>query len=411
MRTRLAVFVCLAAVLALALNPTSSLADDNAAGTPHGVVPLNAPPAPRQVPVPDVRGMDEAGARRALAEGGLTLGGIERVSLERLRSELGQTYALGTVVQQAPRPSTGNQPSWLARGGQVWLRVAATSDGAAVTPRAPVAPIAPRAPVYGGATPMPGGRMPRYAGTVPVPPPPALPGVGRTSVTTQPRVIEQPGVYREPVVPQPPPVYQPPFQDTPVEEVTPFAEPQPDAFVATDFRRRIGLPCERGQGRWHIRPVGGAAFWLGDDESDVDIYGGIDIGRTFAGCFGVDAFYRYSAGTFDRQITGGILEDAGAFHHAGIKGTYMSSLDGSGRLFAWAGIGVAYFWSQDLQIDDDGVSGFAEIGLGYALTDAIRLRLGLNLHAMDTEAGRFLASDDPRVLWTLAPTLGLELDL
>ncbi|MDJ0522009.1 MAG: PASTA domain-containing protein [Planctomycetota bacterium] len=403
MRTRIALFVCLGALLAVAVDPIPLLADDGSGSTPRRVVPLGAPPAPRMVPVPDVRGLDEAAARRALSEAGLRLGGVERVTSDRLQAELGTTYAVGTVVQQAPRPSSGEQPSWLARGAQVWLRVASTRDEGLVRPRTPTVPVAPRT------TGAPLGTMPRYAGRSPVPPPPALPGTGGPTVTTQPPIVVQPPTVVQPPIAQPPVVQQPPVVEQP-----PFAEPDrtaPEQFVAMDIRRRVGLPCERGGERFHLRPVGGAAFWLGDDEGDVDIYAGIDVGYTFASCFGVDVFYRYSAGTFDTQVVAGLLEDSGVFHHVGVKGTYMASLDNSGQLFFWAGLGVAYFWTSDLTIDDDGVSAFAELGLGYALSDAIRVRVGLNLHAMDTESGRFLTTDDARVLWTLAPSIGLELDL
>ena len=411
------VLICLAGALCVGLCAAPAWADE--APTGRGVVPLQAPPGARQVPVPDVRGLSEAAAARALTEAGLRLGGVERVGVARLRAELGRTYVVGQVVQQAPRPSTGNQPSWLARGAPVWLRSAAPTDEGVIRaptqptqPRVPVQPTQPRVPVQ----PTQPDARPRaplvpvepypYRGTPPVPPPPYdIPGSQRP-------VVQQPPIYDQPVVQQPPiydqPVVQqpPPFQD-------PGVQAPPSDGLFGDIRARVGLPCERRQERWHLRPVGGAAFSLGDDSGDGGFYAGVDFGRTFSGCFGVDVFYRYADSRFDRDVPGGILEDAGGFHNIGIKGTYNASIGGNDQLFWWIGLGVSYFLSTDLQNDDEGVAGYGEVGIGYMLSNTIRIRLGANVHAMDTDAGRFLAANDTkkRLLWIVAPTLSVELDL
>ena len=422
MRKHLALILGLGGAFFVALGPTPARADDG--GTPHGVGPLAAPPAPSQVPVPDVRGMGEADAGRTLREAGLRLGGVERVSVERLEAELGQRYVLGTVVQQAPRPSTGEDPSWLTRGSPVWLRMAAARDEGVIRPRVPLSPQP--APRYAQpAAPL--GRMPRYAGNAPVPPPPTMagPSVQRQALprtpapyVPQPPVLQQPPPYapQPPVVEQPPPVVapQPEYVQPLPTDVAPYAAPQEtDTYFGADIRSRVALPCERRLERWHVRPVGGAAFWLGDDKGDVGLYAGADIGYSFANCFGVDVFYRYAAGTFDRALVSGLLEDGGSFQFVGLKGTYNASFGSDGRLYFFAGLGAAYYWTGGLQVSDDGVAGFGEIGLGYAVSDAIRLRLGLNLHALDTKSGRFDPAGDgsSRLLWVLAPTLGLELDL
>ena len=78
--------------------------------------------------------------------------------------------------------------------------------------------------------------------------------VGEIYASQQPSVVQQPPVVQHPSVMQAPP----------------FADPrEPETFVGADIRSGVALPCERRQERWHVRPVGGAAFWLGDDEGDV----------------------------------------------------------------------------------------------------------------------------------------------
>ena len=65
-----------------------------------------------------------------------------------------------------------------------------------------------------------------------------------------------------------------------------------------------------------------------------------------------------------------------------------------------------------LVVNDDGIAGFGEAGLGYMLSNAMRIRLGLNVHAMDTVTGRLDPANDTssRLLWLIAPTLGFDLD-
>ncbi len=389
MRTRRKMDLGLGCLVAVLLAGGTARADD--AASPRGIVPLAAPPAAHQVPVPDVRGMDETAAVRALAESGLRIGGIERVGVARLQAELGRTYALGLVVQQAPRPSTGRQPSWLARGAPVWLRIAAARDEGishpAPTPARPRQPVAPRQPY-----------VPPYA-----PPPLAQPPVAQPPVA-------QPPVAR-------PPIAQPPLAPRDVTQPPPFRDdtitPATGEAFAGPLRSRLTLACERRRPTWHLRALGGGVFPQGDDKGDAGLVAGLDAGRTFTNCFGADLFYRYVRTSFDRAVVGGLLEDAGLIHAAGLKITFNKSLGTSNRLFFWAGLGAGYFKTSGLQHNDRGVAGYGELGLGYLLSDRLRLRLGGNVMAMDTDAGRFLATDDhsKRLLWLVAPTLGIELDL
>jgi len=400
MRWRQTVGLGLGCLAAVVLSNGSARADDGT--TPRGVVPLGAPPAPRQVPIPDVRGLGEAAALRALAESGLRVGGIERVSVARLQAELGRTYAIGLVVQQAPRPSTGSQPSWLARGAPVWLRVASARDEGVVhparQPARPRQPVRPRLPVRPRQPVQPRvPYVPPYAGPVP------QPTVARPPVTRPP--VAQPPIAQPRAVP--PSISQPPpFRDTTIS-------PTSDLGPAGPLRKRLALRCERRLASWHLRPVGGGVFPQGDDKGDTGYLAGVDLGRTFSNCFGVDFFYRYVDTSFDRDVPGGLLQDAGQIHTAGLKLTFNKSLGSNSRMFFWAGLGAGYFTTSGLQHDDEGVAGYGELGLGYLLSDALRIRLGGNVIAMDTDAGRRAAANDrsKRLLWLAAPTLSLELDM
>ncbi len=159
--------------------------------------------------------------------------------------------------------------------------------------------------------------------------------------------------------------------------------------------------------------LGGASFWFGDDSGDIGPYAGVDFGYTMCGCFGIDVFYRYVGGTFDRIEPSGILEDSGAFHHVGLKFTYQSSFSQGSRWYWWGGLGASWFKAREFRDKDDGIAGYGELGLGFLVTDSIRARLGVSAHAADTVIGRKLPSVDTgsRLLWTVAPTLGVEFDL
>jgi hypothetical protein len=172
------------------------------------------------------------------------------------------------------------------------------------------------------------------------------------------------------------------------------------------------LSCERKENGWHVRANGGVGFWTGTDSGDMGFYGGVDLGYTMCNCVGIDAFYRYAGTQFDRMLPGGLLEDSGDFHTVGLKATFDKTFSDTSRWYWFAGLGAGYFKSRRFQVNDDGIAGFGEAGLGYMLSNAMRIRLGLNVHAMDTVTGRLDPANDTssRLLWLIAPTLGFDLD-
>ena len=381
-----------------------------------------------RVPVPDVRGMTESQARDALNRAGLRLGGAEPVDMATLQREFGRTYAAGTIVQQSPPPSVADQPSWLPRGDQVWVRVAAGS-ATIQTPRAlPPIPTQPGVPSQPTLTTPP---MPTQP---PIPAPPAQPGVVTRVPTTYTPEVRFPSTRSAGVPPRPPPPYsldgapvapaprtvipvpQPTQPNRPIGVVpqtpAPTAQvPVPQASTPT----RTGcytLSCERKENGWHIRASGGVGFWTGTDSPDLGFYGGIDLGYSMCNCIGIDVFYRYAGTQFDRTLANGLLEDSGDFHTIGLKATFDKSFSDTSRWYWWAGLGVGYFKSRRFQVDDDGVTGYAELGVGYMLSNSMRARLGLNVQALDTVTGRADPANDNsgRLLMLWAPTLGIDLD-
>jgi hypothetical protein len=175
-----------------------------------------------------------------------------------------------------------------------------------------------------------------------------------------------------------------------------------------------GLPCMSGQSLWHLRGVFGHVFYEGDDPADDCDYWGVDIGRTFCGCWGLDAYYRWNSGKFDRNDPASLMvKDGGDWHHVGLKLTMERPLGGaSSRFYWWAGLGAGYFWTEDYLDDDSGIEGFAELGLGYMLSRNLRLRAGVNVHGMDTSVTRRSPANDgqSRWLWLIAPVVEVELD-
>lgn len=389
-----------------------------AQGTAPGAVPLVAPPASRMVPVPDVRALTEAQAIRSLEESGLRAGRVERVSVARLEQEFGYRYTSGTVVQQRPPPSTSTRPSWAPRDTLVALRVAWDRNEGTVQPAAPAAPVAPAEPTQPAAGhvqramppagPAPGPSAP--AGTSPPPPPPPYTVPGGA-----PRAAPQ-----GPVGPALPAAPNAPAEPLPAEPVAPAGAPEesepcprPPVELLARIDSVLTLPCERRQGRWHLRAAGGGAFRLGADHGKPGAYGGVDVGYTFPGCVGADLLYRYAGGTFDRLVAGGVRHDGGSWHMIGLKATYQGTFTRNGRLFGWAGLGCGWMKSVGYVHDDSGFAGYAEAGVGFLLSDSARLRLGGMVEAMDTNAARSDPATDgrSRLLWLLAPTLSLELDL
>jgi hypothetical protein len=183
------------------------------------------------------------------------------------------------------------------------------------------------------------------------------------------------------------------------------------------------LPCEDGISRWHVRPVVGYAFFEGTDPADSCNYYGVDVGRTFCGCWGLDAFYRVNSGRFRRlvferdaagMLTGrtGVARDGGWMHHFGIKLTWERSLGQDSRFYYWFGVGPEYFTTVDYVRNDRGFGVFGELGVGYLFSRNIRFRLGVNVHGLDTSVTRFDPANDGRTrwLWIIAPVGEVEID-
>ena len=316
----------------LAATAVAAHADDEP--TAPQPVPLAEPPSPKHVPVPDVRGLTESEARKALTEAGLTCGGIEKVGVDHLERAFGRRYVVDTVVQQAPPASAEDKPSWLQRGSAVFLRLAVPAGQDRTLP---------------GTAPMPG--------ATPTPPPVRVPAIPtRVTPTRPPATTYYPEVTfpraAGPTPPRPPPPY--PLEGSPARP----ARPAPRTYVPTTpapatpptriqtqaapsraTNRGCGytLACERREEGWHAVFVGGAALWVGSGAGSPGAYAGIDLGYRTCNCWGIDVFYRYAGGTFDRTLPSGLLEDSGDWHHVGLKGTYERSFDKNSRLFWWTG--------------------------------------------------------------------------
>lgn len=379
--------------------------------------------AAENVPVPDVRGLSEAQARRAVAAAGLVLGGVERLDVAEVERTLGRRYAAGVVFQQAPPPSSAQLPSMLPRGGRVWLRV--TSGGATrTTPVVPTPPVpTPPVPTPPVATPpgrtptvpmpvAPRGTTPRsYPGGTRPPPPPAPPGV------TTPTTPVPPGPATVPMPTQPVPT-RPLVVDPGRADIAGFvevpSEPRspPGAAGTPTQRTQYSLPCERLRDVWSIQGIGGWAFTAGSDAGDDNFIAGFDVTRWWDGCFGLGLYYRYTAQTFDRRVPGGILEDAGGFHHLGIKLSYQSTFSPGSAWYWWAGLGFGWFGTAEYQRDHSGFEGYGAAGIGYLFHRRMRLRAGLDLHVTPTKAGRFDPGRDgsTRILWWFNPHIALEFD-
>ncbi len=169
------------------------------------------------------------------------------------------------------------------------------------------------------------------------------------------------------------------------------------------------VPCDPCRPRWHARAVGGFAYWMGEDSGEECAYFGADLGRKFCNsCWSVDAFWRTQSAQFPRDPSG---EDGGTWNHVGVKASHERSL-GGGRWFAWAGAGPEYFWTSDYVNDDSGLGVFAEAGIGYIVNRNWRIRAGVDVHGMNTDAGRRSIADDgdSRWLWVVSPVIGLEFD-
>ncbi|MDA1195398.1 MAG: autotransporter outer membrane beta-barrel domain-containing protein, partial [Planctomycetota bacterium] len=237
-------------------------------------------------------------------------------------------------------------------------------------------------------------------------PPPPPPPPGSTTYTTPSSSWPAAGT----TIPQAPPS----ADGTGAPRALP-AERLPPAPLPANIRDQVLLPCEVLRDTWLIRGIGGWSFALADTDSGdkSGMYFGFDIGRTWQGCFGIDLYYRYSEQSFDRQVTGGILSDSGAYQHLGLKATYQSSFGRASRFYWWAGLGIGWYDTDGYQIDDSGFEGFGQAGLGVMLSRRMRLRFGVDVHAVDTDTGRFDPANDgsSRLLWMMQPVVALEYDL
>jgi len=172
-----------------------------------------------------------------------------------------------------------------------------------------------------------------------------------------------------------------------------------------------GLPCKDGISQWHLRGVLGYATFSGTDSPENCTYWGLDVGRTFCGCWGWDLYYRYNSGRFTREPTPGVtFKDGGEFHHFGTKLTYERGFGRNSRLYWWTGFGGGYFTTSKYIANDEGFEVFGEAGLGYVLSRSWRLRAGVDVHGMDTDVTRRLQDDDgqSRWLWIVAPVVEVE---
>lgn len=169
-----------------------------------------------------------------------------------------------------------------------------------------------------------------------------------------------------------------------------------------------GLPSDNGISMWYLTGVFGRSFHFGDDHADPCWYWGFDSGRSFCGNWGLDLFYRYHSGQYERDEQGAPDMDGGSTHHAGFKLTYDIPL--AGDFYAWTGAGPEYWWTEDYLTDDSGIGVYAEAGLGWVINRNLRLRAGVNMHGMDSDVTRKDPADDgqSRWLWVIAPVLQAE---
>jgi hypothetical protein len=315
---------------------------------------------------------------------------------------LGGTCALagdGAAQGSAPCacPATKPLPAPVVRDASAWTTprsFEATSPRAArpvVSPPTPTEPVVLRAVGLRDVT--------RAAWPKPIDPP----------ATLLVRTAAQADACPAPPPPPPPPApTSEPCAPVWSSPVAPVAAPAP---LAGPCWSGCGLPCEEGISMWHVRGVAGRAFYAGCDAPDDCGYFGADVGRSFCGCWGLDAFYRWSSGRFHRILDPRASRDGGYLHHVGLKFTMEHSFSKS-HFYWWVGVGPEYFWTADYLDNDHGFGVFGEAGVGYVLNQTLRIRVGLNAHGDSTDVTRRDPADDgsSRWLWTLAPVAELEVD-
>lgn len=261
----------------------------------------------------------------------------------------------------------------------------------------------------------------------------SIAGAGRSGWTTAPtgsvQAAPRPAPRAAPApaaAPAPMPAPQPapmPFPAPMPAAAPPAAPPQASAqstlprsvasqpLASTRYSRvwdGSGLPSDNGISMWYLTGVFGRSFHFGDDAADPCWYWGFDSGRSFCGNWGMDLFYRYHSGQYERDEQGAPDMDGGATHHVGFKLTYDVPL--SGDFYLWNAVGPEYWWTEDYLDNDSGVGLYAETGLGWVINRNLRLRAGVNMHGMDTDVTRKDPADDgqSRWLWVIAPVLQAE---
>jgi len=280
----------------------------------------------------------------------------------------------GAATASAPVYNAWTTP---APAGTVYAPRLAQTAALQPAPRA-IAAGDERAPIWNG------------AGTPPPPPPPdrSLPVVGAPAFGAAPTAAACP----------------------PAPCAAPVAT---TSRLVTPERTYAGCwpPCNDGISQWHGRVVGGRAHFEGTDPAADCTYMGVDIGRTFCGCWGLDLYYRYNSGRFRREPTQQTsFRDGGEWHHFGVKVTKEASLGRSSKFFVWGGLGAGYFTTSKYIKNDSGIEGFGELGVGYNLSRNWRVRAGVNVHGMDTDVTRKVPLNDGRSrwLWIIAPVAELE---
>ena len=228
-----------------------------------------------------------------------------------------------------------------------------------------------------------------------------------------PGVAAYPG---SPPPPPPPPGGGSPEVGAPVSVAPVAVAPTPTpagtgGWVVPARTYTCGLPCADGISQWHVRGVVGIATFSGTDSAENCNYYGLDVGRTFCGCWGLDFYYRYNSGRFTREpIPGRTFKDGGEYQHFGAKLTYERGFGRNSRFYGWGGIGAGYFTTSKYIANDDGAEIFGELGVAYVLSRNWRLRAGVNVHGMDTKVTRRLPANDgqKRQLWIIAPVVEIE---
>jgi len=285
-----------------------------------------------------------------------------------------------TPARSAAAPTGYNAWTTPPPAGTSYAAAPAQAGALQPAPRAVVgAPVAAQQP-----------RLERYpSGVLPPPPPPD----GRLPVVGLPADGQQAAAV------------------APCAPCAPVASATRGNWVVPARAYTCGLPCADGLSMWHARGVVGIATCAGDDPFEPCTYYGVDIGRTFCGCWGLDLYWRYNSGLFNREPgpAGQAFEDGGEWYHVGAKVTYATAI-GGGPFYVWGGAGGGYYWTEKYIANADGPEVFLEAGVGFNLNRNWAIRAGVNVHAMDTDVTRKFPRDDggSRLLWIVAPVIEIE---